>query len=501
MRAGLIGAVAFGAAVAVALTWINLARVAPEPHADRPAESPASLPGPPPGGGVASGDPAVPAPDENGTAPAAGPDRLAAIAPEPPVSAGLPAGPGRDTAAPDAAVPLERGAEARAPSLDIVRVDADGQTVIAGRTAPNERVEVLLDGQVVETMLADAGGRFVAVLAAGPSAEPRELRLRITLSHGADGADAPDGAAGTEAAEAADGAPPDAPQVALASADAPSAPLHSATPEERPGEPEGREGRLAGLAGLGSADGETSVGPGDGIASAEPARPGAAPKAAARAEQDGIGAGPASDEGGAGAPARPTGPADSRHLLSDAVIMLPSGPGDQAPALVQAQDDGLAMLQPGGADATGVVLDQLTQGPGGDLLLRGRARPGHAVRIYANGQAIETVAVADGGWSLAVPAAEAEGIRLFRLDEIARSGEVASRIEVPYDPSGAATQVVRGRRITIQRGDNLWRIAEQHYGDGIRYSLIFGANSDLIRDPDLIYPDQVFTVPELVEAD
>jgi nucleoid-associated protein YgaU len=165
------------------------------------------------------------------------------------------------------------------------------------------------------------------------------------------------------------------------------------------------------------------------------------------------------------------------------------------------QDEQLALLQPGGAAPTGVVLDQLTQQPDGGLLLRGRARPGHAVRIYGNGAAIDTVAVADGSWTLTVPGGRAGDIRLFRLDEIARSGTVASRVEVPFQPSDAASQVVRDRRITVQRGDNLWRIAEQHYGDGIRYSLIFGANGDLIRDPDLIYPDQVFTVPELVEAE
>ncbi len=72
---------------------------------------------------------------------------------------------------------------------------------------------------------------------------------------------------------------------------------------------------------------------------------------------------------------------------------------------------------------------------------------------------------------------------------------------MPFAPSDTPDQVLRHRTITVRRGDNLWRIAEQHYGEGIRYSLIFGANGDLIRDPDLIYPDQVFTIPELVEAD
>ena len=48
----------------------------------------------------------------------------------------------------------------------------------------------------------------------------------------------------------------------------------------------------------------------------------------------------------------------------------------------------------------------------------------------------------------------------------------------------------------IRRGDNLWRIARRNYGEGIRYTTIFQANRDQIRDPDLIYPGQVFDIPE-----
>jgi nucleoid-associated protein YgaU len=47
----------------------------------------------------------------------------------------------------------------------------------------------------------------------------------------------------------------------------------------------------------------------------------------------------------------------------------------------------------------------------------------------------------------------------------------------------------------IVRGDNLWRISEATYGLGKRYTVIFGANRDKIRDPDLIYPGQIFVLP------
>ncbi len=59
---------------------------------------------------------------------------------------------------------------------------------------------------------------------------------------------------------------------------------------------------------------------------------------------------------------------------------------------------------------------------------------------------------------------------------------------------GAAPQVFIGK-VVIQPGDNLWNIARAIYGRGIRYTVIYEANRDQIRDPDLIYPGQVFTTP------
>ncbi|MCZ6840921.1 MAG: LysM peptidoglycan-binding domain-containing protein, partial [Alphaproteobacteria bacterium] len=91
--------------------------------------------------------------------------------------------------------------------------------------------------------------------------------------------------------------------------------------------------------------------------------------------------------------------------------------------------------------------------------------------------------------------------QLLRFDEVDAEGTVLSRLETPFEHSPLAiTQELRERKIVVQKGDNLWKFAEQYYGEGIRYSVIFSANSPLIRDPDLIYPGQVFTVPELVES-
>ena len=50
---------------------------------------------------------------------------------------------------------------------------------------------------------------------------------------------------------------------------------------------------------------------------------------------------------------------------------------------------------------------------------------------------------------------------------------------------------------TVQPGNTLWAIARERYGEGILYVAVFEANKDLIRDPDLIYPGQIFRLPEI----
>ena len=49
---------------------------------------------------------------------------------------------------------------------------------------------------------------------------------------------------------------------------------------------------------------------------------------------------------------------------------------------------------------------------------------------------------------------------------------------------------------TIQPGNTLWAIAEERYGDGFLYVAVFEANRDRIRNPNLIYPGQVFRIPD-----
>lgn len=52
-----------------------------------------------------------------------------------------------------------------------------------------------------------------------------------------------------------------------------------------------------------------------------------------------------------------------------------------------------------------------------------------------------------------------------------------------------------GKTHTVVKGDTLWAIAKKYYGSGSQYTKIYEANKDKIKNPNLIYPGQVFTIP------
>ena len=52
-------------------------------------------------------------------------------------------------------------------------------------------------------------------------------------------------------------------------------------------------------------------------------------------------------------------------------------------------------------------------------------------------------------------------------------------------------------RHTVNSGETLGKIAKHYYGDAMKYKDIFAANSDILKNPDLIHPDQELIIPNL----
>ena len=204
----------------------------------------------------------------------------------------------------------------------------------------------------------------------------------------------------------------------------------------------------------------------------------------------------------------PSGPEDATSVTSAA----DQQPG-QAVAVLRADQDGVEVVQPAiPADpelSDEVALDAISYNGTGGVELSGRARPQSRVRIYVDNRAVaELEAAEDGRWSGRLEGVS-PGIYTLRLDEVeVATGSVVSRLETPFkreapealptptdDPApDAAAPLVRA--VTVQKGDTLWAISQQRYGSGFLYVRVFEANREAIRDPDLIYPGQVFTIPE-----
>lgn len=332
------------------------------------------------------------------------------------------------------------------PRFDTVRVTPEGEALVAGRAAPGAEVTVLVDGVAAAQVLADGAGSFAALFTLPQSAAPR----LITLSMVADGA-------------------------AVASTQ--SVALEPVAPQT---------------------GGEPPV-----VAAADPAsQPEVTP---------------------------PEAPAPAAI------------PEPQAPTAILLSDQGATVLQ-GAAPAPGadVSIAAITYTPDGAVQLSGLGAPGAVVRLYLDtAEAGQALVSGTGGWVTTLRGV-APGLYTLRADQLDAAGKVTARFETPFQretlealasvmkpaaasgtpvpksvavpqaqptaPDVAAAPAAQPAvapeaplTVTVQPGFTLWRIARENFGDGVMYVKVFEANKDQIRNPDLIYPGQVFTVPATAE--
>jgi len=184
--------------------------------------------------------------------------------------------------------------------------------------------------------------------------------------------------------------------------------------------------------------------------------------------------------------------------------------GEQ-PTVLLADKEGIKVAQSssGPTVMTDVLFDTINYSKDGSVAVTGRGSPDSIVRFYLDNSPVASTSVDQTGyWSADLSDVEA-GVYTLRLDQLDQSGKVSSRIESPFkrenrtvlaDQLKDMASPARINVITVQPGNTLWAISRERYGRGILYVQVFDANKDKIRNPDLIYPGQIFDLPDDIKV-
>jgi nucleoid-associated protein YgaU len=181
-----------------------------------------------------------------------------------------------------------------------------------------------------------------------------------------------------------------------------------------------------------------------------------------------------------------------------------SGNETLAVLVPQGEQGGSQVLQaPSSSTDTGATetpgvqlsLDTIDYDDQGRVTVGGRSAAGSTIQAYLDNLLVGA-AVADGSnhWLLPLPLTVDTQPHTLRIDQIGTDGNVVARVESPFQRAENVA-LAKDQSFVVQPGNSLWRIARRSYGEGLRYTVIYEANKDLIRNPDLIYPGQVFVIP------
>lgn len=382
-------------------------------------------------------------------------------------------------------------------AFDEVRREGDGMTVIAGRAAPGARIDILQDGAAIASATADGSGKFATLAIIPPDGKGHVLSLSQTAPGGQISTSrdriilAPTTPPAAEVAQAADIAASDAEPIAeqtpAARADAPGPEVPGETADPLPADEAVAQAARPEQTTAPQSAPETAAVQSEPAPDAQPAAEDDAPVETADAE-----------------PVQ--APAASEPVTAAATSEATNTPEpEQDVALLKATEEGVELLNAPRPDALqSVALDTISYSDAGQVQLSGRARPDtRVVRVYLDNKSVISLPVDENGrWRGDLPDVDA-GVYTLRVDEVTPEGKVSSRVETPFKRESVATLEAAGagqdgpiKAITVQKGATLWAIARERYGDGLLYVRVFEANSDAIRDPDLIYPGQVFDLPD-----
>jgi len=458
------------------------------------------------------------------------------------------AGPADEGAVPPATPPVD------VPRFDIVRVEPSGETVIAGIAEPEAMVEVLNGPEPVASAEANERGEWALVLETPLPPGTHDLGIRttspdqsqVTLSNQRVAVSVPESAdeaplvvlnepdAPSRVMQLPVGAAPAAgPEVAAAEAQADamtgpspsgetgvaSAPQAESTAEMAAGSDEAKmatvpeptaEPSMSSDASQKSAAAPAAETASETAAAPSTARPAEAGSETPPAPSETSAAGPVA----AGTPAAGSeAPAAMAETTSNAASAPETAAGETSAAESEAKPATAAEAPLPPTPEVGVAAVEAETN--GALYIAGTATTPEPVRVYVDDEFLgETTPTESGTWLLETKRELAPNEYTVRVDQVdTGSGTVVARAEVPFareiavatlkpvgetvaaDPSEASGSVSGPMTVIIKRGDNLWRISREMYGRGIRYSTIYQANRDQIRNPNRIYPGQVFVLP------
>ncbi len=198
-----------------------------------------------------------------------------------------------------------------------------------------------------------------------------------------------------------------------------------------------------------------------------------------------------------GAPATPDAP-------PSAAVATPSA---AARAVVDAAKQGDAAR----AAPTAPSFDIVRVNPRGDAVIAGRAEPGAEVEVRDGARVIGRATADERGEWVVLPSEPLPGGQRALSVQAARPGAPPLTSEVVVldlpataagtsvasaaAPGASAPRTAVTEQAVVEPGNSLWELARRRYGQGTAYGAIYQANRGLIRDPDLIYPGQVFVMP------
>lgn len=172
------------------------------------------------------------------------------------------------------------------------------------------------------------------------------------------------------------------------------------------------------------------------------------------------------------------------------ILVVPEKAGQPALAMAPQAEGGPRLILGPGGESGPVSIDLVDMNQDGRLFIGGRAEAGATLHLYLDNAFLGRVqADEQGGWRLSAKAVPGHALR---ADQVDGKGKVSSRVEAPLQNPPA----VNLQGVVVEPGASLWTIARRQSGSGQAFTVIYEANKDRIRDPDRIYPGQVFLVPK-----